>query len=71
MQDDIAEGKTPTFPNVTTTETEMALKDRYGHPIVYHDLFSTPTQYKGISTPKGINEAFTEFARREQLSFFR
>ncbi|AKD53795.1 N-6 DNA methylase [Spirosoma radiotolerans] len=70
IQDEITEGKTPTIPDLTTNETERALKDRFGHPIVYHDLFSTPTQYEGISTPKGITEAFTEFAKKEQLSFF-
>ena len=53
-----------------TTEVEKALHDRYGHPIVYHDLFATPTQYAGISTPAGIAEAFAEFAKKEGLSFF-
>jgi type I restriction enzyme M protein len=54
----------------TTTKVENALHDRYGHPIVYHDLFSTPTAYEGISTPAGIAEAFEEFCKKEGLSFF-
>jgi type I restriction enzyme M protein len=40
-------------------------KDRWGHPIVKHDLFNTD----GL-TQDGITEAFTEFAKKEQLSFF-
>jgi len=54
----------------TTTQVEKALHDRFGHPIVYHDLFSTPTAYEGISTPAGITEAFEEFCKKEGLSFF-
>ncbi len=44
------------------------LKDLHGHEIVQHDLFSqfiTLTE----STPKGIAEAFMEFAKKEKLSF--
>ncbi len=52
-----------------TTEAEFFLKDRYGHPIGYHDLFSTPTE-NGSRTPDGIAEAFIEFAKKEKLSFF-
>jgi len=40
-------------------------KDRWGHPIVKHDLFNTD----GL-TQDGIAEAFTEFSKKEQLSFF-
>jgi type I restriction enzyme M protein len=58
------------LPNKTTTEIEKALLDRFGHPIVYHDLYSTPTQYEGISTPPGIAEAFEQFCKKEALSFF-
>ena len=54
----------------TTSQVEKALHDRFGHPIVYHDLFSTPTAYTGISTPAGITEAFEEFCKKEGLSFF-
>jgi type I restriction enzyme M protein len=39
--------------------------DRWGHPIVKHDLFNTD----GL-TQDGIAEAFSEFAKKEQLSFF-
>ena len=58
------------IPNKTTTEVEKALLDRFVHPIVYHDLFSTQTQYAGISTPTGITEAFEQFCLKEKLSFF-
>ena len=54
----------------TTSQVEKALHDRFGHPIVYHDLFSTKTAYEGISTPAGITEAFEEFCKKEGLSFF-
>ena len=54
----------------TTTQVEKALHDRFGHPIVYHDLFSTPTRHEGISTPAGITEAFEQFCKKEGLSFF-
>jgi len=39
--------------------------DRWGHPIVKHDLFNTD----GL-TKDGIAEAFIEFAKKERLSFF-
>jgi type I restriction enzyme M protein len=39
--------------------------DRWGHPIVKHDLFNTD----GL-TKDGIAEAFAEFSKNEQLSFF-
>jgi type I restriction enzyme M protein len=39
--------------------------DRWGHPIVKHDLFNTD----GL-TQDGIAEAFIEFAKKERLSFF-
>lgn len=39
--------------------------DRWGHPIVKHDLFNTD----GL-TQDGIAEAFAEFAKKERLSFF-
>ncbi len=54
----------------TTTQVEKALHDRFGHPIVYHDLFSTQTEYPNISTPAGITEAFEQFCKKESLSFF-
>lgn len=59
----------------TTTKPELALRDRDGHPIVYHDLFSSITELKDdqgrpIATPDGIFEAFREFARKERLGFF-
>ncbi len=40
-------------------------KDRWGHPIVKHDLFNTD----GL-TQDGIAEAFQKFAVNEELSFF-
>ncbi len=39
--------------------------DRWGHPIVKHDLFNTDRL-----TQDGIAEAFAEFAKKERLSFF-
>ena len=44
-------------------------RDRHGHWVVQHDLFSTELQ-DGSRTPDGIAEAFAEFASREKLSFF-
>ncbi len=63
----------------TTTDPKWALCDKYGHPIVYHDLFATynynwsdaqNTNELEQLTPEGIAEAFAEFAKKEQLSFF-
>lgn len=63
----------------TTTDPKDALCDKYGHPIVYHDLFATydynwseeeHTNKLEQLTPEGIAEAFAEFARKEHLSFF-
>ncbi|GAB2176906.1 N-6 DNA methylase [Dongia sp. agr-C8] len=42
------------------------MRDRHGHFIVKHDLFN----HEG-RTESGVAEAFEEFARQEQLSFFR
>lgn len=63
----------------STTDPKLALCDKYGHPIVYHDLLAT-VDYNWNEqanrndivqlTPDGIAEAFIEFAKREQLSFF-
>ena len=47
---------------------EYAL-DEHGHLVVKHDLFSN-TLAGGIKTPDGIAEAFVEFAKKENLSFF-
>ena len=41
-------------------------RDAHGHFIVAHDLFN----HEGL-TQDGIAEAFVEFAKRENLSFFR
>lgn len=41
------------------------LQDQHGHWVVQHDLFN----HEGL-TQDGIAEAFQEFAKREQLSFF-
>ena len=63
----------------TTTDPKLALRDKYGHPIVYHDLFATAnynwseeayTNEQEQLTPDGIAEAFAEFAKKERLSFF-
>ena len=44
---------------------EIFLKDNHGHFIVDHDLFN----HDGL-TKDGIAEAFIEFAKKENLSFF-
>jgi len=58
----------------TTTIEKDAITDQHGHPIVYHDLFATINEYDDDTneqlTPDGIAEAFIEFAKKEQLSFF-
>ncbi len=48
-----------------TDERGLRLRDSHGHWIVQHDLFNHDNL-----TGDGIAEAFIEFARREQLSFF-
>lgn len=64
----------------TTTDPKLALCDKYGHPIIYHDLYATydynwdETQKKNVKvqlTPDGIAEAFAQFAKKEKLDFFR
>ena len=45
---------------------DYPLRDSHDHFIVHHDLFN----HEGL-TRDGIAEAFREFAKREQLSFFR
>lgn len=63
----------------TTTDPKFALCDKYGHPLVYHDLFASfnynwsESEHKNEIeqlTPDGIAEAFAEFAKKEKLSFF-
>ena len=63
----------------TTTDPKQALCDKYGHPVVWHDLLNTvnynwnpKTRKNEVEqlTPDGIAEAFAEFAAREKLSFF-
>lgn len=63
----------------STTDPKLALCDRYGHPVVYHDLCNTvnyiwdeekKTNNIEQITPDGIAEAFIEFAKKEELSFF-
>lgn len=63
----------------TTTDPKLALCDMYDHPVIYHDLHNT-INYRWNDakscneleqiTPDGIAEAFVEFAKKEQLSFF-
>lgn len=43
----------------------LVLTDNHGHVIVQHDLFNVDGK-----TADGIAEAFAEFAKKEQLSFF-
>ena len=41
------------------------LRDSHGHWVIQHDLFN----HEGL-TRDGIAEAFAEFAKKENLSFF-
>ena len=61
--------------------SNVRLKDTHGHIFVKHDLFNhdpkldelwtyRDIRLKGRYSKDGIAEAFTEFAKREQLSFF-
>jgi type I restriction enzyme M protein len=50
----------------STANLKDALRDKHGHPIVWHDLYSAEDN----RTPPGIAEAFIEFAKKEELSFF-
>ena len=50
---------------VAPTESNELLMDAHGHLIVKHDLFN----HDGL-TQDGIAEAFIEFAKKENLSFF-
>ncbi|MDR1847032.1 MAG: N-6 DNA methylase [Bacteroidales bacterium] len=52
----------------TNKDGELLL-DMHGHLIVKHDLFSQQIS-ETESTPEGIAEAFAEFAKKEELSFF-
>ena len=54
-----------TFFETTPKENNEYLLDSHGHLIVKHDLFN----HDGL-TQDGIAEAFTEFAKKEGLSFF-
>lgn len=63
----------------TTTDPKLALCDKYGHPVIYHDLlcsinynWNDNEKHNEIEqiTPDGIAEAFIEFAKKEKLSFF-
>jgi len=48
-----------------TGEVSEYMLDEHGHLIVDHDLYN----HDGL-TQDGIAEAFTEFAKKEDLSFF-
>ncbi len=50
---------------IAPTESNELLMDAHGHLIVKHDLFN----HDGL-TQDGIAEAFIEFAKKENLSFF-
>jgi len=50
---------------IAPTESNELLMDAHGHLIVKHDLFN----HDGL-TQDGITEAFIEFAKKENLSFF-
>ena len=50
-------------------ENGSLVKDSHGHFIIEHDLFSTQLHDESY-TEDGIAEAFIEFAKKENLSFF-
>jgi len=50
-------------------DTSEFVLDDHDHLVVKHDLFSHPLK-NGLRTPEGIAEAFIEFAKKENLSFF-
>jgi len=50
---------------IAATKDGGLLRDMHGHWVVQHDLFN----HEGL-TQDGIAEAFAEFAKKEQLSFF-
>lgn len=56
------------YNNLPKDISEFVL-DEHGHLVVKHDLFSHNLK-KGLKTPPGIAEAFSEFAKKEGLSFF-
>jgi type I restriction enzyme M protein len=55
--------------DVTLKDTREYVLDEHEHLVVKHDLFSHALK-NGAKTPDGIAEAFMEFARKENLSFF-
>jgi type I restriction enzyme M protein len=55
--------------DVSPKDTKEYVLDEYDHLVVKHDLFSHVLK-DGIKTPNGIAEAFIEFAKKENLSFF-
>jgi type I restriction enzyme M protein len=50
---------------IIATKDGKLLRDSHGHWVVQHDLYN----HEGL-TKDGIAEAFEEFAKKEQLSFF-
>jgi type I restriction enzyme M protein len=67
--------ETPTSPEAIdhydsdNTDTGEYVLDEHDHLVVKHDLFSHTLKGR-IKTPEGIAEAFIEFAKKENLSFF-
>jgi type I restriction enzyme M protein len=55
---------------VTPRDLDEFVLDEHEHLVVKHDLFSHQLK-NGKCTPAGIAEAFSEFAKKEGLSFFR
>jgi len=59
------EGKDNSGDKLVRVKDGKILEDSHGHEIVYHDLFNVDGM-----TEDGIAEAFIEFAKKENLSFF-
>ncbi len=60
------------LPIVSVNDYSERVKDSHGHIFVKHDLFNHDPELepKGRYCNDGIAEAFTEFAKKEGLSFF-
>jgi type I restriction enzyme M protein len=59
------ESKDTSGDKIIAKKDGIPLRDSHGHWVVQHDLFN----HDGL-TQDGIAEAFAEFAKKEQLSFF-
>ena len=59
------ESKDTSGDKIIAVKDGRLLRDTHGHWVIQHDLFN----HDGL-TQDGVSEAFTEFAKKEKLSFF-